>query len=352
MSSPSSKGCVLVTGANGGLGSAIVSHLLGAPDLASGYTGIYTVRKAAGASRLQSVLQGAPAAHRHETLELDLGSLASVRQTASQINRRVASGELPRIRALILNAGYQDQTSLAMSDDGFEMTWQVNFLVNFVLSLLLLQSMDEHEGRILIISSWAHDIEDKRNGMGGNTVYQDPKWPTLFPDVDALAKGRWSTPEDEASWHSGFRRYGASKLCAIMLIHELAARLARDPKLSSIAVIGLDPGGMGSDILRRGSFFRRFITMKVTVPLLAAVLVRLSPNAAVRPMWKSAADVVRACFEIKAPPSGAGALYLNGTEELETARDARDADKRRALWRYGLEAAGIGAEDTALADWQ
>lgn len=44
-----------------------------------------------------------------------------------------------------------------MSDDGFEMTWQVNFLANFVLSLLLLQSMDEREGRILIIGSWSHE---------------------------------------------------------------------------------------------------------------------------------------------------------------------------------------------------
>ncbi|KAF4512434.1 hypothetical protein G6O67_001574 [Ophiocordyceps sinensis] len=345
----SSRGSVVVTGANGGLGSAIVAHLLGAPDPAAGYTGIYTVRKAAGASRLQSVLRGAPAAHRHETLELDLASLARVRETAALINRRVASGELPRIRALILNAGYQDQTSLTMSDDGFEMTWQVNFLANFVLSLLLLQSMDEREGRILIIGSWSHDIEDKRNAMGGNMVYKDPKWPTLFPDVDALAKGRWSTPEDEASWHSGFRRYGASKLCAVMLVHELATRLGKDAKLSGISVIGLDPGGMSSDILRRGSFVRRVVTMKVAVPVLAAVLVRLSANAAVRPTWKSAADVVRACFEIEAPGR---ALYLNGTEELETARDARDAGKRRALWSYGLEAAGIGGGDTALADWQ
>lgn len=111
----SSRGSVVVTGANGGLGSAIVAHLLGAPDPAAGYTGIYTVRKAAGASRLQSVLRGAPATHRHETLELDLASLARVRETAALINRRVASGELPRIRALILNAGYQDQTSLVSS---------------------------------------------------------------------------------------------------------------------------------------------------------------------------------------------------------------------------------------------
>lgn len=112
MPPPSPKGSVLVTGANGGLGSAIVAHLVGTPDLASGYTGIYTVREAATASRLQSVLRNAPAGHGHETLELDLSSLASVRETAAQVNRRVANGELPRIRALILNAGYQAQTTL------------------------------------------------------------------------------------------------------------------------------------------------------------------------------------------------------------------------------------------------
>lgn len=43
-----------------------------------------------------------------------------------------------------------------MSEDGFEMSWQVNFLSNMLLSLLLLQSMDTQEGRILVIGSWAH----------------------------------------------------------------------------------------------------------------------------------------------------------------------------------------------------
>lgn len=54
--------------------------------------------------------------------------------------------------------------------------------------------------------------------MGGNTVYKDPKWQNLFPGPKALAKGTWSTPQDDASPNSGFRRYGASKLCAVMLM--------------------------------------------------------------------------------------------------------------------------------------
>lgn len=44
-----------------------------------------------------------------------------------------------------------------MSDDGYEMTWQVNFLANQLLTLLLLQSMDKKNGRILLIGSWSHE---------------------------------------------------------------------------------------------------------------------------------------------------------------------------------------------------
>lgn len=127
-------------------------------------------------------------------------------------------------------------------------------------------------------------------------------------------------------------------------------RIAKDPKLSNISVIGLDPGGMPSDISRRGSFMTSTLTMKVIVPLFAPLMVRLNPNGALRPLWKSAADVVRACFEVKAPRGQA--LYLNGTDKAETAKDAQDEKKRKALWEYGLEVADIKAGDTALADWQ
>jgi NAD(P)-dependent dehydrogenase (short-subunit alcohol dehydrogenase family) len=44
-----------------------------------------------------------------------------------------------------------------MSEDGFEMTWHINFLSNMLLSLLLLQSMDAQDGRILFVSSWSHE---------------------------------------------------------------------------------------------------------------------------------------------------------------------------------------------------
>ncbi|KAH0491318.1 hypothetical protein TgHK011_002755 [Trichoderma gracile] len=293
--------------ANGGLGSAIVQNILSKPDLASNYTGLYAVRKAATATKLQATLSKAPPSHKHETVDIDLGSLAN------------------------------DHSRLVMSEDGFEMSWQVNFLSNMLLTLLLLQSMDPQEGRILVIGSWAHDIEDKRNNA--TNAYKDPRYPTLYPGVEALAKGQWSRPEEDPSSNSGFRRYGASKLCVIMFCQELASRIAQDPQLSNISVIGLDPGGMPTDIARRAGFFLGSVMMKVVVPVIAAVSVRINENSMFRPAWKSAADVVRACFEIDAHKGEL--LHLDGTAELEIAKEARDETKRRELWEYGLQAARI-----------
>ena len=112
-----SAGTIIVTGSNGGLGSAIVENILSKPDLASNYTGVYAVRKAATATKLQAALSKAPPDHKHETIELDLGSLADVRKVAADINARVAKGDLPRIRALILNAGYQDHGGFVSFDN-------------------------------------------------------------------------------------------------------------------------------------------------------------------------------------------------------------------------------------------
>lgn len=44
-----------------------------------------------------------------------------------------------------------------MSGDGYEMSWQVNYLANFIFCLLVLQSMDKKAGRILIVSSSTHE---------------------------------------------------------------------------------------------------------------------------------------------------------------------------------------------------
>ncbi|KAF7545148.1 hypothetical protein G7Z17_g9407 [Cylindrodendrum hubeiense] len=309
----SSQGTIVLTGANGGLGSAIVTNLLKKPELAA-YTGVYTVRKAATATALKRVLDAGPASHKHDIVDLDLSSLVSVRETAAEINRRVAAGDLPPIRALILNAAYQDHEELDL-------------------------------GTTMFLTS-CFNIDDKRNTIGGEP-YKGRT--TLFPSVEELAKGTWSTPKDGDGWWTGFRRYGASKLCAVMLMHELANRIGTDPDLSNITVVGLDPGAMSSDLTRRGGSSMHF-NIKVMLPIIAYLAVKFSPNGAMRPLWKSAGDVVRLCFDVDAPKGKL--LYLNGTDEFETAKEARNAANRKSLWDYGVVAAGIKQGDTVLTNWQ
>lgn len=153
-----SRGTILITGANGALGSAMVREIVASHSYRS-YYGVYTVRDVLSASSLKASLAGDDknaSQHSSEIISLDLSRLSSVREFAADINARVRSGSIPPIRALIHNAGYQENFTQTSTDDGFDMSFQVNYLSHFLLTLLLLGSMDREEGRILYIGSWTH----------------------------------------------------------------------------------------------------------------------------------------------------------------------------------------------------
>ena len=161
------KGTIIVTGANGGLGNATVSQIVSSPQLNTSYHGVYTVRNAAAAHSLdaaladKSLLHGPPrgnsaSSHSHEKISLDVSRLDNVRKVAAEINKRVAAGIIPRIHALILNAGYEEFEAQTWTEDGFDTTFATNYLGHWLLTVLLLQSMDREVGRVLWISSWSH----------------------------------------------------------------------------------------------------------------------------------------------------------------------------------------------------
>jgi NAD(P)-dependent dehydrogenase (short-subunit alcohol dehydrogenase family) len=161
------KGTIVVTGANGGLGSATVSHIVSSPQLSASYHGVYTVRNAASSHTLDAALvdrvshrrplrDNRASLHSHEKISLDLSRLSNVREVAAQINERVAAGTIPHIHAIILNAGYEEFEKQTWTVDGFDMTFATNYLGHWLLTVLLLQSMDRDVGRVLWISSWSH----------------------------------------------------------------------------------------------------------------------------------------------------------------------------------------------------
>lgn len=169
--------------------------------------------------------------HQHDILPLNLANLASVRSFAERINDRVRHGSLPPIRALVLNAGWQEQTTHTLTGDGFDASFQVNYLSQFLLTLLLLRSMDKTRGRIVVLGSWTHDTAHPGNKLGGYADMYTDEYERIFRSsvsgvddaidgaIDDIARGRWSSAEKHpGDANAGMRRYGAAKLCQVMML--------------------------------------------------------------------------------------------------------------------------------------
>ncbi|CAH0043668.1 unnamed protein product [Clonostachys solani] len=151
-----SKGTILVTGANGGLGCGIISHIISTLELAL-YHGIYVVRDATQASALESVLSRAPSSHNYRIVSLDLASLENTRSIAQSLRTEVAEGAIPPLCGLILAAGYNDMGQQSETEEGLDVAFVANYLGHWLLTLMLLQAMDREHGRIVVVGSDSYE---------------------------------------------------------------------------------------------------------------------------------------------------------------------------------------------------
>lgn len=339
------KGTIIVTGANGGLGSAVVEQIASSAEL-SLYHGLYTVRDAASAPVLTSALQRGGSSHPRNILSLDLTKLDQVRQVAEGINTRISAGQIPPIRALVLNAGGQDFGNQSWTEDGLDVTFAANYLGHWLFTLLLLKSMDKNVGRIIIVGSHAHDPNDKKNNITG--AFNEEKWKTFVEDesqFEAIAKGTWSSAKDYPNFPGGYRRYGASKLFLIMFMHELQSRLNKESELKNISVLGVDPGMMITGMQRSAPWVIRVLMFQYIYPL----ILYLFPKGPVRSTSRSASDILAAAFG-----SDSGEfpkdLYFCGRELFETSAESRDVRKRSLVWAETVKLTHLKKGETILGD--
>ncbi|ROV92354.1 hypothetical protein VMCG_09142 [Cytospora schulzeri] len=354
---PPCSGTILVTGANGGLGRGYITALTKSPHAAA-HRGIYTDRDDAAAKELDGFLEtragagprgaGAGANHAWETAALDLGSLSKIRAFAASTNARVAAGELPPIRALVLVAGYLDVSPEAkrprrFTEDGFEAVWGINYLANFVLVLLLLGSMDrEHGGRVVMVSSWSHNPFDGRNRISSHLGAEEHN--TLYRDTEALARGVEYGDDGEKA---GLRRYGASKACLVMFMYELQRRLNADPDLSKIAVLAMEPGAMITSIATGNETSS---VMNMVYRTVFAAASAIAPNGLFRTPEKSGQHLLRACFDTEELGECPKATYLDGSRNWETGEEVKDEEKQRRLWADSLVLTKLQEGETVLKD--
>jgi NAD(P)-dependent dehydrogenase (short-subunit alcohol dehydrogenase family) len=149
----------VVTGANGGLGLETARALAGA-----GATVVMAARNQAKAAAAHDAILADDPQARLELVELDLGSLGSVRRAADEILGRHTSIDL-----LVNNAGVMAIPE-RRTEDGFEMQFGTNHLGHFAFTAHLLPSLLRADAaRVVTVTSTAHHF--------GRTV--DPDNPHL-----------------------------------------------------------------------------------------------------------------------------------------------------------------------------
>ncbi|KAI1941691.1 hypothetical protein LOZ57_005480 [Ophidiomyces ophidiicola] len=346
-------GTIILTGASGALGQELAKQLLLRPQ---SYTFLFPVRSRqnAHAQKLQQLLDThGTGVHTTSMPEVDLASFASIRAFVSDVNSKVSTGEIPPIRALILNAAFFFQRSglqfteqQTKNQPPFEMHFAVNHLANVLLTLLLLESMDPQHGRIVYTSSWAHDPNRPENQRSAPEKLPWDVGELAHPDMRKFESDPTRNRDPEAE---GMRRYGASKMALITFMHALRKRLDKVPRLENISIVGVDPGGMLHEhVVERASWANRIST----VPLIRLYVLLVAqywwPNGMFRTVKKSAQDLLHATLESNASWVQPKDAYFNGNEPAESAAASKDPERQKELWQMSLGYVELEESHTAL----
>jgi NAD(P)-dependent dehydrogenase (short-subunit alcohol dehydrogenase family) len=264
----------LVTGATNGIGRVTAQELarrgarllLVARDRARGETTAAGIRDAA----------GGPAP---EVLLGDLSSQADVRRLAREVRERT-----PRLDLLVNNAG-AIFAEREVSADGLEMTFALNHLAYFLLTLELLPLLEQApRSRIVNVASVAHE----RGRI----------------DFDDLQGERG---------YSMWKAYQQSKLANVLFTRELARRLgSRD-----VTANALHPGVIASGFGRNGRGLFSWL-VALGAPLLS------SPEKG-----------ARTTLHVATSPDlqGVTGRYFSDCREKVPARAAQDGDAALRLWQ-------------------
>jgi NAD(P)-dependent dehydrogenase (short-subunit alcohol dehydrogenase family) len=197
---------ILITGATEGIGKQTALELaeMGARVILHGRS----------KSKAKQVLQEIEQKTGNGQLDFfiaNLSSLHQIRTMGAEIRRKYN-----KLDVLINNAGVA-MNKLELSEDGYEMTFAVNYLAAFALTLLLLDLLTQSESsRIINVSSMVH---------------------SSFLNSDNLAEPRH---------FDGWEAYCQSKLCNILFTYELAEKLRNQ----GVTVNCLHPGVIDTKLLR------------------------------------------------------------------------------------------------------
>jgi NAD(P)-dependent dehydrogenase (short-subunit alcohol dehydrogenase family) len=261
---------ILVTGATDGLGRHVASALArrGATVLVHGRS----------PERLEATLEelrGQTSTEKVGSYLADFSSLAAVRDLAERI-----LSEYDRLDVLVNNAGIIDQERKE-SEDGYELTFAVNYLSHFLLTSLLLPLLKgSAPARVINVASAAQSPID----------FDDPM----------LERG-----------YEAMRAYSMSKLAQIMFTFELAEHLSD----TGVSVNALHPASLMDTKMVQDTFGYTMSTVEEGSE--AVVRLAVSPEL-----------------------EGVTGRYFDGRREARADGQAYDKEARQTLWELSEELCG------------
>lgn len=269
----------LITGATDGIGKVTAAELA-----RKGYTVVLAARNEAKAATVTREIVASTGNRDVGYLTADLTSLAQLHRLAGTFTARY-----PRLDVLINNAGVI-MPQRVLTRDGYETTFQVNYLAQFYLTQLLLGELEKsRQGRVINLSS---------------SVYRAGKF-----DPDNLqGQRRFST----------IGAYAASKLCVLLFTIELAHRLGP----TRITANAVHPGIVRTPMMRGAEGVFRAISY-------AALPFSLSPEKG------AATSVFLAGSPDAALTSG---QYFTNAKPKKVKTDHNTPENRDVLWNLSMDA--------------
>jgi len=291
-----------MTGGSSGLGRNAATRLLrDHPDQHL----LLTVRGGHG-QRLAAELTAETGNPNVSTVPCDLASLSAIRTAVAEITSRLDTGDLPPLRGFLGNAGVQMPSTTRTTADGFEMTFGVNVLANYLMLCLLL-SRFAAPSRLIITGSVVH-FADFRHSLG---VVPRLNW----SDTETIAAPGSGTAANSA--REGQRAYATSKLAVIYLVHALARRLA-----PGIDVYTYNPGSVaGTGLDREASPAVKFIA-GLMVNALRVTPFATGIDKAGRLLATAAAG----------PRPGDSGAYIDQGKITRSSPASYDKDREEELW--------------------
>ena len=289
--------CIIVTGGNSGIGFQAAAEF--AHKGASVVLACRSIEKARAAAA--KITEG-DARVAVEIMELDLASLASVRNFARSFRARYRD-----LHVLCNNAGIM-AIPHRRTADGFEMQFGTNHLGHFALTALLLEPLLwTNSARVVTVSSGAHWM--------GRIQFEDLQWERGY---------------------SEWLAYAQSKLANLLFTFELQRRAERaGVRLRSVAC---HPGYAATNLQTAGPRMQGFWMLEAAMDFANRVFAQSAAMGALPLLYAAASpDVVSGDY---IGPDGLGELR-GYPIKVSCSAAARDPTTAQRLWQVSEELTGI-----------